>query len=475
MINTYLERIKALGYTTEVYSNGNVFITFECCPQWRLYLINIDDDKYIPYFYYRNKRDEEVTDLHEIIPTIFSAVTKAVGCSSFRFLGEAHEFSGIEDELYGMFWFPSQPINEKIRKNSQRDFDVLMGILTNLYLFHIHQGDVLGVDDSASQDFSFDSPDLNLWVDKITTFIGKGESYVANERVNPTWFYFRSYTASCSIVYSPHIANFLKELVTRNGSGNSLDGVKSKVEIYNDIHTTISFKEEVRAMELLKSLGDLSGMKVITQENQLVFVTDNHIILKYCNCGVESVSVEKDLIKARQQREISLLFGDRKFIWNITDRKASSEFEDLILELLSREPDIFTVKKVAPTNEPDNGRDLICEYDMYHDERKISRGQNSFKKGKMIVQCKTNLKSSKKKSIGKPDVDLSDTIYDYRPDGYMLVVNTQITRPLTEMLERQKDRNELDTIRWWNAFDVEDRLRKHPDIQVRYRHLVDYE
>ncbi|MGC0888246.1 hypothetical protein WKG88_16685 [Pantoea agglomerans] len=475
MINAFLERIEALGYKTKIGDNGSVFITFECCPQWRFHLVSIDDDKYIPYFYYRNKRTEEVTDLHEIIPTVFSALTKIMCGSSFRFLGEAHEFSGVEDELYGMFWFPAQPLNEKVRKNSQMDFEILMGVLTGLYLFHIHQGNILGADDSGVEDFSFNSPGLNGWVDKITTFIGEGESFVANERVNPTWYYFRSYTAACSIVHSPHIASFLKEIATKNGPEYALDGVDSKVEIYKDIRTTIPFEEEKFAVELLNCLGDFSEMKIIAQENQLVFITDDHVLLKYCNCGMESVMAEKELIRVRQQRELSLLFGDRKFTWNIADRKASSEFEDLILELLDREPDMITVKKVAPTNEPDNGRDLICEYDMNHDERKVSNGQSSLKKGNMIVQCKTNLNSSSRKSIGKSDVDLFNTIYDYRPDGYMLVVNTQITRNLTEMLEHLKDRNELDTIRWWNAFDVEDRLRKHPDIQVRYRHLVDYE
>lgn len=100
----------------------------------------------------------------------------------------------------------------------------------------------------------------------------------------------------------------------------------------------------------------------------------------------------------------------------------------------------FLCEKIAPTNQGDNGRDLICEYNMLYDVDGISRGEESFKIGKMIIQCKTNLKTSKKSSIGKADVDVANTIFDYRPDGYMLVVNTQITRDLTEMLEPGKKR-----------------------------------
>lgn len=149
-------------------------------------------------------------------------------------------------------------------------------------------------------------------------------------------------------------------------------------------------------------------------------------------------------------------------------------FEDLVLELLNREPYIFSVKKVAPTNQSDNGRDLICEYNMRYNERQVEENESSTQVGKMIVQCKTNLNSSRRNSIGKSDVDIANTIFDYRPDGYMLVVNTQITRDLTEMLERQKDRKEQNIILWWNSFDLEERLRRNPDIFARYENIVGY-
>ncbi|NCG53446.1 restriction endonuclease [Serratia fonticola] len=474
LLENFLERIKLLGYSVRRLGNENISIGLDCCPQWRFFLKDIDNEKLFPVFYYRLQRIEEVTDLHEIIPTILTAITKATGTSSFRFLGESNEFSGIDDELYGMYWFPTQPLNERIRKNSEQDFECLFKILMDLYMFHMYQGDILGGNNTEHEDFSFETSELNIWVSKIQKYIGEDESYVANVRTNPNWFFFRSFTSEFSITNSPHIASVLKELATIIDADNVIDGVASKVEIYNDILTTIPFREEFFAREFLNSLADYSSVKVITQENQLVFISDQHILVRYCNCGVDSVANEKELIRQRQQKEISLLFGDRKFVWSITDRQASAEFEDLILELLNRESWILSVKKVAPTNQGDNGRDLICEYDMLHDERSKSKDDELFKRGKMIVQCKTNLKSSKKSSVGKSDVDVAGTIFDYRPDGYMLVVNTQITRDLTEMLERQKDRGEQNTIRWWNAFDIEDRLRKYPDILARYRHLVDY-
>lgn len=474
MIENFIKRAESVGFSVRKNENGNIYFRLECCPQWVFCLMDTNVDRYIPYFYYRQKRDEEVTDLHEIIPSVLAAITKTYGNSSFRFMGEENGFSGIADELYGMYWFPAQILNEHIRKDSEQDFECMFKILMDLYMFHKYQGDILGICPIEYDDYFFDSPKLNSWVGKIHKFIGEDESYVANGRVNPNWFYFRSSSSAVSIVYSPHIAGVLKNRARAIGVENVLDGVESKIEVFNDIRTTIPFEYERLADELLKSLDDYSELKVITQENQLIFISDCHLVFAYCNCGIDSVSNEKELIYQRQKNEMSFLFGDRNFLWNIVDRQSSSEFEDLILELLNREPWIHSVKKVAPTNQGDNGRDLICEYNMLYDERTIFKGNKAFKLGKMIVQCKTNLKSSKKSSIGKSDVDVANTIFDYRPDGYMLIVNTQITRDLTEMLERQRDRKEQDTIRWWNAFDIEERLRNNPGILARYRHLVDY-
>ena len=475
MIKDFLTKVETLGFTTEEFEDGNIIIKLECCPFWHIVLQELDEKRMFPYFYLRKRRGEEVTDLHDIIPTVLATISKCNGSSSFRFLGQHNEFSGIDDELYGMYWFPAQPLNERLRKNSQHDFDSLFGILFDLYIFHMHQGDILGVSESGDDDFSYESPELQSWVDCIVRAIGQDESYVANLRKNPTWFYLRSFSAEFSVFKSPHIANILKKFADKsNESIKKVEGVESTIEIHKNTYNSISQREENFARKVLESLGDQSDLKVIPQENLLVFVTDSHVIMKYANSGMDSVNSEKELIRARQQNEIELLFGNQKFVWDISDRSKSAEFEDLVLELLNREPWVFSVKKVAPTNQGDNGRDLICEYNMLHNERKVSKDESSVQIGKMIIQCKTNLSTSKKSSVGKSDVDVADTIFDYRPDGYMLVVNTQITRDLTEMLERQKERKEQNAVLWWNSFDVEERLRKHPDILARYKNLVTF-
>jgi hypothetical protein len=423
MIKNFLAKIESLGFTTKEFGGGNIRVELECCPFWRIVLLNLDEDRILPYFYLRQIRIEEVTDLHEIIPTVLTTISKCNNGSSFRFLGELNEFSGIDDELYGMYWFPAQPLNERVRKNSQHDFDSLYDILFDLYLFHVYQGDLLGVTDSAGADFSYESPELQSWVDCIIRVIGKDESYVANLRKNPDWFYLRSFSLGFSVFRSPHIALNLKNFLNKSDTNvKKVEGVESTIEIHRNTYNSISIREEGFVRKIMASLGDKTELKVVPQENQLVFITDSHVVIKYANSGMNSVNSEKELIRTRQQNEIELLFGSQKFVWNISDRSKSAEFEDLVLELLNREPWVFSVKKVAPTNQGDNGRDLICEYNMLHNEHQVSKDKSSIQIGKMIIQCKTNLSTSKKSSVGKGDVDVADTIFDYRPDGYMLVV-----------------------------------------------------
>ena len=300
-----------------------------------------------------------------------------------------------------MYLFPAQPFNERIRPGYKQDLEVFLGILDLLFVYHLFQGDALGCLEGVEEDFSFESPELNEWVNKITSVLGDEISHVANVRKNPDWFYFRSFSEELSVCQSPHIAKLLKKLYSGNENNiKYLHGVRAKIELFRNLSNAISYQHEDLAHKIFISLDDATETIAISQENQILFVSDLHLVLKHANSGFLGVAEEKELIWKRQQQEIELLFGDRKIEWMIETREDSAVFEDLVLELLNREPYIFSVKKVAPTNQSDNGRDLICEYNMRYDERRVEQGESPIQIGKMIVQCKTNLNSSKRSLKG---------------------------------------------------------------------------
>lgn len=473
MIEDFLNEIKNIGFNIKESKNGQIKLFLDCCHSWTINLIPIENETFLPLIYFRKIRIEEVTDLNDIIPAIVSSFFKIFSNSSIRILGEHNEFSMIEDELYGMYIIPSQPLSEKVRLNSEDDRKVFYGILECLLFFNAFQGDILGYKENHADDFITSSKNLNVWVNIILSSWDKAPSYVSNIRVNPDWFYFRSYSEGLTVCRSPKIARLLKYVYdTSKNDIKYLDGINSKIVIQENLKNTISDNSKNLISKLLYNLNDKSEYIAIAQENFIIFVSDNHLLIKYEDSGHVSFLKEKELILNRQKEEIKLLFSDEKIKWTINTKQDSAIFEDLVLELLNREPSIISTKKVAPTNQPDNGRDLICEYNKLHRKNIINKGEPSIDIGKMIVQCKTNLTHSKKSSIGKADVDVANTILDYDPDGYLLVVNTQVTRDLTEMLEKLKDRNLIQKLDWWNAFDVEERLRKNPDIMNRYSNIV---
>ena len=71
-------------------------------------------------------------------------------------------------------------------------------------------------------------------------------------------------------------------------------------------------------------------------------------------------------------------------------------------------------------------------------------------------------------SVGKSQVrDIRDTVEYYGAQGYFLAVSTELTSPLIEQLEViGRDRGWV--VDWWTRLEIENRLRRHPDIARRY-------
>lgn len=475
MLEELEKSIKPIGYKIEEKEDARLTIWHECMP-WTINLIK-EQEFYYPIIYFRTHFGlGERTDLHEIVPMVAMLFFRMSGKFSFRILGQHNEWSDIEDELYGTFIFPSQPISERIRISSNDDIKELVGILLGFLLLQKKGVELFGVVEGEEQDYGWKGERLNSWVEKVKNAIGSDVPCVYNERRNPSWYYFRSFSAGISVVKSETLPRALRLLNEQyKDKHKTIDGVTGKLFMSGDIKNFVEKDNLKQAQRIIFALEGESELLVIPHENIVYILGQEHIVAKVNNGGIDAFLDQKEMVMKRNAMENQILFADRRIKWKIKTRKESAIFEDLTLELLFREPYILSAKKVAPTNQGDNGRDIICEYNANFKELRVGRHQPSLEVGKLIVQCKTNLEDSKKQSIGKPDVDIADTVYDYEPDAYLLVVNTQATRDLTEYLEKIKDRDKLRWVEWWNSFDVEERLRMNPDIMSRYRSIVEYE
>lgn len=475
MIEKLIKDISNIGYKAEFDEKANSIFIYHYCNNWRIKLYK-KENYYDIYMYYRTSSwvaGGDRTDIHEIMPTLITLYCRLHNIMSFRFVGEQNEFSEIESELYGMFILPSQPLNERIRLNNKDDFESFFDFLYLALILHHNFYNIFNISEDQTESFSYDAPELDEWKTLILNVVPDPDS-TYNLRTKPDWFYFRSYSKGITVIKCKSLVADIKEQYNSKEI-KIIEGVKGNLHISENISNVIYHKKLKMAQKILRSVENESSKSVVVQENRAVLIGQEHLIIFDNDGDIANFQKEKINIRERHADEAMYLFNDKKVKWNVQNRQDSSTFEDLVLELLYREPGILSAKKVAPTFQGDNGRDIICEYDMNHHTNLIGKGESLIKIGSLIVQCKTNLLTSKKQSIGKSDVSISDTIYDYQPNGYLLVVNTQTTRDLTEYLEKIKSRKELDKLEWWGSFDLEEKLRRNPDIMSRYSEIVTFE
>lgn len=110
----------------------------------------------------------------------------------------------------------------------------------------------------------------------------------------------------------------------------------------------------------------------------------------------------------------------------------------------------------------DRGAGSVCSGDK---AAPISGGSRTTVR--IIVQVK-----SRSTAIGKRDVqDIRDTLEHYQADGFLLIAHPRISASLVNHLEDLRNRTGLRTD-WWEPRDIENRIRRHPDIAKHYPRLL---
>ena len=465
------------GYSMRVQENGNEIRFFnDNFPT--VVALDKEGDNYFMYLYVRthsSMASGDRTDIHEITAIIHAICLRYFSNISSTIIGESNSYSGIDEELYSVFVIPSQTKYGNIKLNSDKEAEFIQYFLASVYLINQQMCNIVNCLDKVEDNFSYSDEELLKWKNEINNNISNKHTCLFNLRTNPKWKYYRNPKNGISVISSQHVANAIKNLAEIYGKECiEFSGINGNLYIFNNLSNYIS-KYNIDSCKNIfpKEFCNDKSYALIPLENKSVLCGSQNIIIFNNNGTLDKFIEEKEKIKKRHIKESLILFSDKEIVWNITEKDHSAIFEDLILSLLNKEPDILFAKKVAPTNQGDNGRDIICEYNTNYLKQTIEKGTPQINRGRMIVQCKTKMLNSKIQSVGKSNVDISDTIYDYKPDRYLLVVNTQITRDLTEYLEKLRYRGETD-VDWWNSFDIEERLRKNPEIINRFSQIIRY-
>ena len=407
------------------------------------------------------------TDLNDITSVIIGIYLRFLSKTSFKFIDIEHPV--IDEELYGREIIPTQPMDCIIDFTNNNQMAYFEELILNFNLLNAMLFDIFECFSDIKNECSYSNEELDIWVNLITQIIKSNELQIYNSKTNPKWLYYKN--KNISIVKSKHLVDSLFHIYSNNKI-EPIEGINGKLFVDNNIKNIIYYKPYNLAKRILKNLEkNYLNSILIPLENISILAGEENLIFFKNDGGFDDFIKEKELIRQRHFQETTILFKDNNISLEIHTKQDSNLFEDLIVELLKRENHIFWAKKVAPTNQPDNGRDIICKFNSKYKNNTFEEDTQNIDYEKLIVQCKTNLINSKKQSIGKSDVDVADTIFDYKPHGYMIVTNTQITTRLTEYLETIEQREGI-YIDWWNKEDIEERLLKYPELIHKFGDII---
>ncbi|MBU1217629.1 hypothetical protein KJ870_05345 [bacterium] len=409
------------------------------------------------------------TDLNDITSVMIGLYLRFLLKTSFKFIDIEHPILDGELELYGREIIPSQPIDCIIDFQNNNQVDSFKKLILNFTLLNDMLFNIFECSNNIEDRCIYSDEKLDKWASLITQTIKSDNLPIYNLRTNPKWLYYKD--ENISIVKSKYLVDSLFHIYSNNKI-EPIEGINGKLFIDDNMKNIIYHKPYNLAKKVLKALEEnTSSFMLIPLENISILAGKENLIFFKNDGGFDNFIKEKELIRQRHFQETKILFKDNNISLEIHTKQDSNLFEDLIVELLKRENHIFWAKKVAPTNQPDNGRDIICKFNSKYKNNTFEKDTQNIDYEKLIVQCKTNLINSKKQSIGKSDVDVADTIFDYKPHGYMIVTNTQITTRLTEYLETIEQREGI-YIDWWNKEDIEERLLKYPELIHKFSDII---
>jgi hypothetical protein len=140
------------------------------------------------------------------------------------------------------------------------------------------------------------------------------------------------------------------------------------------------------------------------------------------------------------------------------------------MDLLKLEKQVLWVRQVSRTNEPDGGKDILCDWltqppsQSYLDE-KIP----PYVIRRVIVQCKAFKDAVPKSKV----TDIRDTVEHHNTDGFFLAVSSHLGNTLTEHLYKMRTDGKI-WVDWWTRSEIEERLRIHRHIVSKYPDIVQF-
>ncbi len=409
----------------------------------------------------------ERTDLNEIFSILPAAFLRMCDLNiSSTLIDIENPAVNIDTEIYARYVVPSQPENFQYMPSGQIDVDIIDSFLASIVMHDMLLWRFMAQLVRGKRDTILDDPDLVGWVETIISHTNEtidSNMHQSVIREYPHWKHFRSIESNISLFESPFLVDMLKAFEYPQ---ETFEGPTAVLFVSNPSSNAVPKTQYALASTILQSLeGSNIIPMLIPLENAFIALGQDNILINYLSCGKKSFNAEKGEIIRRRQDENRVLFPGKKYKW--ADKIDDDIFEELILVLLKRSPNVKWIRKASSTNEGDQGRDLLAEWDtvaLYN--QPVIEGEAPITRRKIVIQCK-----GLARNIGKNDVrDIRDTIEFHDASGFFLVAAKELTNTMVKHLEGLRSKEYW--IDWWSRIEIEDKLDQHPDIVAKYHSLV---
>ncbi len=403
------------------------------------------------------------SDVHVIISLMFSSFLRSMdsGISSSQF-DIAHPV--VDDEIWGRYIMPIQGSILMGVSNWEKIKEVVSKIIPLVAVWREIFWKFAGcpceeclkkINAKNYREYEV-SNEILATIKKV---FKHSSNFNSGNRLRPNWSYYYDIGNEVTIIKSEELSYYLESILKfNNRKYETVEGINGSIILDGELTNFIK-KKYIREFE--KVLSNLIESKtklkytLIPLENMVIAVMKPYIVALGRLCGIEEYKIEREYLRNRHNKESELLFPVALFEWN--EIVCPDEFEALVKSLLEREPNVKFVRKPAPINQGDKGRDLLIEWYIL-DSQIISENIPPTSLVKIVGQCKAS-----DKTIGKNKVlDIRDTVETHNAFGYFLAVSSQISGPLTEKLEDLRTKGVW--THWWNRDDIEKRLSKNQDL-----------
>jgi len=404
------------------------------------------------------------SDAHVILSLMFTSFLKTIGPGI-----SCHQFDighpVVEDEIWGRYMMPTQGPSfllgnstwEQVKEKIRELFYMIYAWRKSLW----RAMDWCNCEECSKLNTVGNVREYELPEEihsTINAIYKKCVRYNYGKRRMPDWSYFYNISNEVTIIKSSKLSKFLLESIKSNSrEQKTIKGISGELILDGELKNFVKFRSVKEAKRIITHLKGKKeyDFEMILLENMMISISSPYVVALGRLCGYDDFKAEREAIRKRHNEESKVLFPITSFDW--CNDVCPDQFEGMIKALLERESNVNMVRKPAPVNQGDKGRDLLIEWHVINPGA-ISKVSPPTSLIKVVGQCKAS-----NSAVGKDKVrDIRDTVETHNALGYFLAVSTQITSPLTEKLESLSAKGIW--VHWWNREDIELRLSKNEDL-----------